>query len=41
MSWQVVPTILGELMSDKEKAPRVIQAFLKRAKFEMEVLKNV
>lgn len=38
VSWQIVPAILSELMSDAEKAPRVIQAFLKMKKFDMEVL---
>ena len=29
VSWQVVPAILGELMSDPEKGPRVVEAFMK------------
>ncbi len=40
LSWQVVPTILGELMSDPIKGHRVIQAFLKMQKFDIETLKN-
>jgi predicted 3-demethylubiquinone-9 3-methyltransferase (glyoxalase superfamily) len=40
VSWQIVPGILGELMSDAEKAPRVIQAFMKMTKFDIETLKN-
>ena len=40
VSWQVVPTVLGELMSDQEKAPRVIKAFMQMTKFDIEVLKN-
>ena len=40
VSWQVVPTILGQLMSDKEKAPRVIKAFMQMTKFDIEVLKK-
>jgi predicted 3-demethylubiquinone-9 3-methyltransferase (glyoxalase superfamily) len=40
LSWQVVPAILGELMSDPEKAPRVVQAFMKMRKFDIEALKN-
>ena len=40
VSWQIVPTVLGKLMSDPEKAPRVIQAFMKMTKFEIEVLMN-
>lgn len=31
--WQVVPSFLGELMSDLEKGPKDIQAFLKMKKF--------
>lgn len=38
VSWQVVPVILGKLMSDPEKAPRVIQAFMKMRKFDIEAL---
>ena len=40
LSWQVVPTILGELMADPEKAPRIVQAFMKMKKFDIETLKN-
>ena len=40
VSWQIVPAILGELMSDKDKAPRVVQAFLKMKKFDIEKLVN-
>ena len=40
VSWQVIPTVLGELMSDQEKAPRVIKAFMQMTKFDIEVLKN-
>ena len=38
VSWQIVPTILSQLMSDPEKAPRVVQAFLKMKKFDIETL---
>ena len=38
--WQVVPAILSKLMSDPERAPRVIQAFMKMRKFDIEVLEN-
>lgn len=38
VSWQIVPTILSELMSDPKKAPRVVQAFLKMKKFDIETL---
>lgn len=40
VSWQIVPKILGELMSDPEKAPRVADAFMKMIKFDIEKLKN-
>lgn len=38
VSWQIVPSVLEELMSDPEKAPRVIEAFLKMKKFDIETL---
>ena len=40
--WQIVPTILGELMRDKdpEKSKRVMQAMLKMDKLDINVLKN-
>ena len=40
VSWQIVPAILEELMSDKEKAQRVIEAFMQMSKFEIEKLIN-
>jgi predicted 3-demethylubiquinone-9 3-methyltransferase (glyoxalase superfamily) len=40
ISWQIVPNILGKLMSDPEKSPRVMQAFMKMRKFDIETLKN-
>jgi predicted 3-demethylubiquinone-9 3-methyltransferase (glyoxalase superfamily) len=40
LSWQVVPMILGELMSDPEKGQRVVQAFMKMTKFDIEALQN-
>lgn len=40
LSWQVVPAILGELLSDPEKAPRVTQAFMQMGKFEIDKLLN-
>jgi predicted 3-demethylubiquinone-9 3-methyltransferase (glyoxalase superfamily) len=39
-SWQIVPTILSELMNDSEKAPKVIESFLKMKKFDIETLLN-
>ena len=38
--WQIVPSILGSLMSDPEKAPKVTAAFLKMKKFDIEALKK-
>lgn len=38
VSWQIIPTILEELMSDPEKAPRVVQAFMQMTKFDIETL---
>lgn len=41
LSWQVVPTILEQLLSgDKEKAERVTKAFMKMKKFDIETLKK-
>lgn len=41
VSWQVVPSKLGELMSHPEKGQKVIQAFLKMKKFDLNILENV
>jgi predicted 3-demethylubiquinone-9 3-methyltransferase (glyoxalase superfamily) len=42
LSWQIVPTVLGELLSDKDaaKAQRVMQAMLKMVKLDIEKLKQ-
>lgn len=40
ISWQIVPSILGSLMADPNKSPRVIDAFLKMTKFDIETLLN-
>lgn len=42
LSWQIVPTILGELMSDKDpkKSGRVMQAILQMKKIEIQKLKE-
>ena len=40
ISWQIVPNILGKLMSDPSKSDRVLQAFLKMKKFEIDKLIN-
>ena len=41
LSWQVVPETLGELMSDPNNGQRVMQAFMRMKKFDIETLKNV
>jgi predicted 3-demethylubiquinone-9 3-methyltransferase (glyoxalase superfamily) len=38
VSWQIVPTILGKLMSDAAKAPKVMQAFMQMKKFDIATL---
>jgi predicted 3-demethylubiquinone-9 3-methyltransferase (glyoxalase superfamily) len=38
VSWQIVPAILRQLMSDPEKAPRVAEAFMKMRKFNISKL---
>ena|SRR5260221_14737238 len=38
VSWQIVPSILGKLMTDPERAPRVFKAFQKMVKFDIETL---
>ncbi|MBD0295084.1 MAG: VOC family protein [Flavisolibacter sp.] len=40
VSWQIVPSVLGSLMTDKERAPRVTKAFMKMKKFNIEELEN-
>ena len=42
LSWQIVPTVLGELMGDKdpEKANRVMQAMLQMDKIDIKTLKQ-
>lgn len=40
VSWQVVPAVLGKLMSDPEKGQRVVAAFLKMKKFDIATLEN-
>lgn len=38
--WQIVPTVLGKLMSDPQKASRVVQAFMQMKKFDIATLMN-
>ncbi|MEF3305852.1 VOC family protein [Paenibacillus sp. GYB003] len=42
LSWQIVPTILGELLQDKDerKANNVMQAMLRMNKLDIEALKQ-
>jgi predicted 3-demethylubiquinone-9 3-methyltransferase (glyoxalase superfamily) len=40
VSWQIVPTVLGELMSNPEKGQRVMQVVMKSKKFDIEELRN-
>ena len=42
LSWQIVPTVLGELLSDKDaaKAQRVMIAMLKMVKLDIKKLKQ-
>lgn len=40
LSWQVVPTILPELLLDATKSEKVMAAFLKMKKFDIEKLKE-
>ena len=40
LSWQVVPAVLGKLMSDPTKVQKVTQAFLKMKKFDIKKLEE-
>jgi len=42
LSWQIVPSVLGELLQDKnaEKSKRVMKAMLQMDKIEIQVLKQ-
>ena len=40
LSWQVVPTILGQLLSDPKKSESVMAALLKMKKLDIEGLKQ-
>ena len=39
-SWQVVPSMIAELMSDPARSERVTKAFMQMKKFDIEKLKN-
>ncbi|CDF78382.1 3-demethylubiquinone-9 3-methyltransferase [Formosa agariphila KMM 3901] len=38
VSWQIVPTVLESLLSDANRAPKVMEAFLKMKKLDIETL---
>jgi predicted 3-demethylubiquinone-9 3-methyltransferase (glyoxalase superfamily) len=38
VSWQIVPKVLGQLMSDPTRSQRVIEAFMKMVKFDIQTL---
>lgn len=40
VSWQIVPAVIGELMSDPAKGERVMKALLQMSKIDMEGLKK-
>jgi predicted 3-demethylubiquinone-9 3-methyltransferase (glyoxalase superfamily) len=40
ISWQIVPEIIGELMSEPARAERVTKAFMKMKKLDIETLIN-
>jgi predicted 3-demethylubiquinone-9 3-methyltransferase (glyoxalase superfamily) len=40
VSWQIIPSILGELMSEPGRAERVTKAFMQMRKMDLETLKN-
>lgn len=40
LSWQIVPSILGKLMSDPERSGRVVNAFMQMKKFDIATLLN-
>jgi predicted 3-demethylubiquinone-9 3-methyltransferase (glyoxalase superfamily) len=42
LSWQIVPTVMDEMMKDKDKKKlaRVTEAFLKMKKFDIKALKK-
>ena len=40
LSWQIIPTILSQLMSDSVRAERVTRTFLQMKKLDIEALKK-
>jgi predicted 3-demethylubiquinone-9 3-methyltransferase (glyoxalase superfamily) len=41
LSWQIVPAILGKLMTDPQKAPKAMEVVRKTKKFNIEELVNI
>ncbi len=41
VSWQIIPSILKDLMNDPQKSSRVMQAFLQMKKFDIATLLNI
>lgn len=40
ISWQIVPSVLGQLMNDPLKAPKTMYAFMQMKKFDIATLVN-
>ncbi len=40
VSWQIVPTALPKLLSNPDKAQKVMQAYMKMKKFDIKALEN-
>ncbi len=40
LSWQIVPSILSELMKDPVKAEKIMSVFMEMRKFDLEKIKN-
>jgi len=38
VSWQIVPSVLGQLMNNPERSPKVMEAFMKMKKFDISKL---
>lgn len=41
LSWQVIPTILPQLLSNPEKSQSVVEAFMKMKKFDLATLERL
>ncbi|WP_298739914.1 VOC family protein [uncultured Chitinophaga sp.] len=40
ISWQVVPVVLPKLLSNPDRAPKVLEAYMKMKKFDIKALEN-